>query len=179
MSDHDQNTLKSSSVSKQAAQDYLGTPQGKLFRGKLTEADPDASPQEIEMRAILYLCSQPELPKTEIQVINPAKLKAAAEHLEWVLKQYPNEAVVQDLYRALLPMIEAAKAKRVFEPVDRIPGGYYFSDGVYRPFGNPNVEDAYVDFSTEMEGGLTEDDKEILANIAAMQEAARARKDSK
>jgi hypothetical protein len=30
------------------------------------------------------------------QAIDPVKLKAAAEHLEWVLRQYPNKpAVVQ------------------------------------------------------------------------------------
>ena len=169
MNDHDQNTFKPSGVSQQAAQDYLNTHQGQLFRGKLAEADPDAPPQEIERRAILYLCSQPELPQTEIQVINPARLKAAAEHLEWVLQQYPNEAVVQELYQSLLSMIEAAKAKKVFEPVDRrdIPGGYFFGDGVYRPFENPNVEDAYIDFKTEMRGGYTEQEKHQLARMEA------------
>jgi len=103
------------------------------------------------------------------QTIDPIKLKAAAEHLEWVLKQYPNETVVQELYQSLRPMIEAAKAERVLEPVDRrdIPGGYFFGDGVYRPFENPNIEDAYINFKTEMRGGYTEQEKLQLARMEA------------
>jgi hypothetical protein len=111
------------------------------------------------------------------QTIDPIKLKAAAEHLEWVFQQYPNELVVQGLYQALLPMIEAAKDQKVYATVDRgdIPGGYFFSDGAYRSFENPNIEDAYYEFVTEMEGGLTEQDERILAEIEAYQKINQSR----
>ena len=104
------------------------------------------------------------------QTINPDKLKAAAEHLEWVLNQYPNETVVQGLHRALLPQIEDAKAERVLEPVSRkdIPGRYNFGDGIYRLYENPNVENAYVDFVREMRGGLTEQEKSLISDTQAI-----------
>jgi hypothetical protein len=38
-----------------------------------------------------------------VQAIDPIKVKAAAEHLEWVLNQYPYEPVVQGMSRGLLP----------------------------------------------------------------------------
>lgn len=70
------------------------------------------------------------------QTVDPIKLKAAAEHLEWVLSRYPDSEDVQDLYRALLPLIEEAKAERVHDPLERqdVPCGYNFADGVYRPY---------------------------------------------
>jgi hypothetical protein len=37
------------------------------------------------------------------QAIDPIKVKAAAEHLEWILNQYPNEPAVQGMLRDLLP----------------------------------------------------------------------------
>ena len=179
MSDNNQSNHNSGGVSKQAAQDYLTTPQGQLFLNKLRAAGPKATAQTIEMRAMLYLRFQPELPKYEIRVINPFKLKAAAEYLEWGLKQYPNEAVVQELYQSLLPMIDAAKSEKVFEPVTRqdIPGGYLFGDGVYDQFNNPDVGEAYVQFKIEMMGGRTEQDKRILANMAIYQQTLLARKE--
>jgi hypothetical protein len=107
------------------------------------------------------------------QTIDPIKLKAAAEHLEWVLKQYPDEAVVQDLYQSLRPMIDAAKAQKVYAPMDRrdIPGGYFFGDGVYEPFSSPNVEDAYTNFRTEMRGGRTEQENRQIVEMKVYQQA--------
>lgn len=107
------------------------------------------------------------------QTINPIKLKAAAEHLEWVLRQYPDNDDVQDLLEGLLPLIEDAKAGRVLEPVDGmgIPGAYNFGDGLYVPYKNPNVGGAYADFVTEMEGGLTEQDKRRRAEMEAYRAA--------
>lgn len=60
------------------------------------------------------------------QAIDPIKLKAAAEHLEWVLRQYPDSEDVQSLLRSLTPLIEDAKAGRVLEPLDgiKIPGAW-------------------------------------------------------
>jgi hypothetical protein len=104
------------------------------------------------------------------QAIDPAKLKTAAEHLEWVLRQYPDNEDVQSLLHSLTPLIEAAKAGRVLTPIDRmdIPGAWNFGDGRYIPYDKPNVDSAYVAFSTEMRGGLSEDEKEINARIDAM-----------
>jgi gamma-glutamyl-gamma-aminobutyrate hydrolase PuuD len=103
------------------------------------------------------------------QAIDPIKLKAAAEHLEWVLKQYPDSEDVQSLLRALLPLVEDAKACKVLEPVDSmdIPGAYNFSDGVYEPYKDPDVGTAYARFSIEMRGGLTEQDKKRRAEMEA------------
>ena len=39
------------------------------------------------------------------QIIDPIKLKAAAEHLEWVLQQYPDSEDVQSLLQALQPLM--------------------------------------------------------------------------
>lgn len=107
------------------------------------------------------------------QAIDPIKLKAAAEHLEWALNQYPNSEDVQSLLRALTPLIEDAKAGRVLVPVDsaNIPGAWNFGDGRYTPYDNPDVDDAYVDFRIEMRGGLTEDEDEFNARMDAMRKA--------
>ena len=104
------------------------------------------------------------------QTIDPVKLKASAEHLEWALKQYPDSDDVQGLLHALGPLIENAKAGKVLVPVDRgeIPCGHNFADGIYRPYANPNVDEAYVMFSTELRGGLTEQDKQRHARMEAM-----------
>jgi hypothetical protein len=104
------------------------------------------------------------------QAINLVKLKAAAEHLEWVLTQYPDSEDVQSLRRALTPLIEDAKAGRVLTPVDRmkVTGAWNFSDGRYIPYENPSVDSAYVAFGIEMEGGLSEEEKQFNARKDAM-----------
>lgn len=104
------------------------------------------------------------------QTIDPAKLKAAAEHLEWVLKQYPDSDDVQSLLRSLTPLIENAKAERVLEPMDsmKVPGAWNFGDGRYIPHTNPSVDNAYAEFSIELRGGLTEEDKQRIARLDAM-----------
>lgn len=101
------------------------------------------------------------------QTIDPIKLKAAAEHLEWVLQQYPNSAAVRGLLSALAPLIEDAKADRVTMPVEKIPCGHSFADGVYEPYRTPDVGAAYSSFKIEMAGGLTEQDKQQLAEMEA------------
>jgi hypothetical protein len=107
------------------------------------------------------------------QAIDPVKLKAAAEHLDWVLKQYPGNADVEDLYEGLRPLIEEARAGKVLVPMSRlnIPGAYNFSDGRYIPYQKPSVDEAYVAFSIEMRGGLTEQEKELNARMDAMRKA--------
>ncbi|WP_431110195.1 hypothetical protein [Variovorax paradoxus] len=109
------------------------------------------------------------------QAIDPVKLKAAAEHLEWVLQQYPGVSDVSHLYDALRPLIEDAKNGRVSRPIDRqeMPCRYLKSEGVYRPYENPDVEGAYVCFSIEMEGGLTEEDREINSIIEGIRKATK------
>lgn len=107
------------------------------------------------------------------QKIDPVKLKAAAEHFEWVLNQYPNEPVVQDMLDGLSRLIEDAKNGRVKVPVGRIPFGYQFSDYVYWEFKEPNVECAYVRFCVEMEGGHTEQGQKAIEYIASYQESKR------
>ncbi|WP_431110199.1 hypothetical protein [Variovorax paradoxus] len=112
------------------------------------------------------------------QAIDPINLKAAAEHLEWVCQQYPNVQDVQALYRGLLPLIEDAKAGRVLMPVDRqeVPGWYLMTEGIYRPYENPDIEDAYYKFRTEMGSGLTDQDEKFLAKLSA-QKGVNKKKD--
>jgi hypothetical protein len=105
------------------------------------------------------------------QQIDPIKLKAAAEHLEWVCQQYPDNDDVQGLYRGLQTMIEEAKAGRVLVPVERVPYWYQHADGVYIPYKEPSVGGAYSRFADEMEGGLTEQDVRIIAKLKARMEA--------
>lgn len=103
------------------------------------------------------------------QPVDPIKLKASAEHLEWVLNQYPQSDDVQALYRALLPLIEKAKAGDVVEAVDgqRIPGAWNFGEGRYIAFQSPSVDSAYADFATELEGGWTPEEKEVISQLGA------------
>lgn len=107
------------------------------------------------------------------QKIDPIKLKAAAEHLEWVLRQYPDSDDVQSLLRSLTQLIEDAKAGRVFEAMDRddVPGAWNFADGRYIPYANPSVDNSYVEFSIELRGGLTEEDKQRIARLDGMRKA--------
>lgn len=104
------------------------------------------------------------------QRIDPVKLKAAAEHLEWVLKQYPDSEDVRGLLHSLGPLLEEAKAGRVGEPVDsvKVPGAWNFSDGRYVPYKDPGVDSAYVAFVVEMEGGLSEQEKQLNARMDAL-----------
>lgn len=104
------------------------------------------------------------------QVIDPVKLKAAAEHLEWALRQYPDSEEVQALLSGLMPFIEDAKEGRVSEPMEKfVPSSWAISaEGMFRSYRNPNIEDAYVHFATEMEGGFTKQDRERLARLEAI-----------
>lgn len=108
------------------------------------------------------------------QQIDPAKLRAAAEHLEWALNQYPDSDVVQSLLRSLRPFLEDAKAGRVTEAVDRndVPGAYNLGDGRYIPYGDPSVDDAYVAFAVELRGGYTDQERRILAKIGTLGSAS-------
>ena len=134
--------------------------------------------------ALVVLCMKPArcapackpTPRSEMtQTIDPVKLKAAAEHLEWACQQYPDEEAVQSLYRGLQPMIEDAKAGRVLVPVNSrydIPYRWAVSsEGLYDDYKTPNIGSAYIEFAIEMEGGLTEQDKRILADMEAQRAA--------
>ena len=105
------------------------------------------------------------------QQINPEKLKAAAEHLEWVCQQYPDNEDVQGLYRGLQTMIEDAKAGKITEPVERVPFWYQHADGVYVPYSEPSVGGAYARFTDEMRGGRTEAEKQIDEYIAQLMQS--------
>ena len=101
------------------------------------------------------------------QSIDPIRLKAAAEHLEWVLRQYPDSKDVQSLLHALTPLIEAAKEGAIEQPIDSedIPGAYSFSAGLYMPYESPNVDEGYARFSIELRGGLSEQAKRQIAKM--------------
>jgi len=105
------------------------------------------------------------------QKIDPAKLKAAAERLEWVCQQYPNEAAVQGLLESMRSLIDDAKAGKLTEPFDdehRFPGQWaVFAEGLYRDYRDPNLEGAYGNFTDELRGGPTEQDLRIQADMEA------------
>lgn len=109
------------------------------------------------------------------QKIDPTKLKAAAERLEWVCQQYPNEESVQHVLKVMQPMIDDAKAGRILEPIpDRfdLPFRWAMSaEGLFRDFAEPDLEGAYVDFGIELEGGLSEQEMRIHADMEAQREA--------
>lgn len=101
------------------------------------------------------------------QQIDPIRLKAAAEHLEWVLNQHRASQEVQDLLEALLPLLRAAQTGAITTPIERyeVPGSYDFGDGVFRPYKSPNVDDAYTKFRTELRGGVTEEERQLHEQI--------------
>lgn len=110
------------------------------------------------------------------QTIDPFKLKAAAEHLEWACQQYPDVEGVQALLHDLMPMIEDAKAGKVLEPITDWYGMPYrwamSGERLFDAYKEPNIETAYGSFADEMAGGLTEDDKEIDAIIESIRRNA-------
>lgn len=109
------------------------------------------------------------------QKIDPIKLKVAAEHLEWVCRQYPNEESVQHVLKVMQPMIDDAKAGRILEPIsDRFDMPFRWAmsaEGLFRAFADPDLEGAYVDFGVELEGGPSEQEKRILADMEAQRAA--------
>lgn len=102
-----------------------------------------------------------------LRTIDKARLKAAAEHLEWVLLQYPDSAIVRSLHRSLSPLIDAAKANAIESIVEMndVPGAYNFGDRLYSQFSEPDVDDAYVQFCVELEGGLTDQENRQIAEM--------------
>ena len=111
------------------------------------------------------------------QTIDSAKLKDASEHLEWVLKQYPDSEDVQALLQVLSPLIEDARQGRVLAPVSRsdIPGTWNFGDGRYMPHKHPSVNSAFSRFIMEMGGGMTGDLKDIVRRLDTVREDRVAR----
>jgi len=110
------------------------------------------------------------------QTIDPAKLKAAAEHLEWVLGRYPDSEEVQGLLRALSPLIGHAKAGMVKEALEErlIPCGRNFADGMYTQYGDPSVDDAYYAFAAELRGGRSPEEEQLIADTQAIIDARNA-----
>lgn len=105
--------------------------------------------------------------------VEPIKLRAAAEHLEWVLNQYPDSDDLQSLLRALAPLMEDVKAGRVVASVVSadVPGSWNFGDGRYMSYENPNVDAAYSAFADEMGGGRSDEQNESIAELDAMWKA--------
>jgi hypothetical protein len=60
------NTFETSGVSKQAAKNYLETPEGEILFDRLSEASPGTPLDKIEERAISQLTSGSQLPRLEL-----------------------------------------------------------------------------------------------------------------
>ena len=111
------------------------------------------------------------------QQIDPVKLKAAAEHLEWVCRQYPNNEDVQYMLNRLLPIIQDAKVGKITEirGMQDVPFNWAVNvDAQYDQYKEPSVRSAYVSFQTELEGGLTEQEKRIIADMELQRKAILA-----
>lgn len=105
------------------------------------------------------------------QPIDPVKLKASAEHLEWVLMAYPSSNDVLTLLCALQPLLELAKDGKISTPIGSsklIPYAHQFSDGAYVPYSNPNVGNAYAAFVVEMKGGLSKEEQQLRTRIGEL-----------
>ncbi len=55
----------------------------------------------------------------------------------------------------------------------KVPGAYSFSDGLYVPFRNPDVGEAYARFVTELEGGITKEEEDLLREVDVLKESVR------
>lgn len=107
------------------------------------------------------------------QSIDQVRLRAAAEHLEWTLCQHPTANHAQSLLASLRPLIDAAKAAQLSGPMDPhdVPGAYNFGDGLYLDLREPNVPNAYAAFTTELAGGLSDREKQIMERMRAARAA--------
>lgn len=101
------------------------------------------------------------------QSIDQARLRAAAEHLDWVLSCYPDDEDVKRLRGGFASLIEQAKAGLITEPRDRseFPARYALAEGTYADLENPSVEEALVAFSIDLRGGLAEREKRLVAEL--------------
>lgn len=107
------------------------------------------------------------------KTIDAEKLKAAAEHLEWVLNQYSENGDVRKLLSAMSVIINEAKAGMISVPTEMIPCRHLITEGIYRDFENPSVESAYYSFATEMRGGPTKREVERQARMEAAWQALK------
>lgn len=98
------------------------------------------------------------------QAIDQVRLRAAAERLEWALSKHEGDAYARALLQSLMPLLDAAKAERIREPIDQhdVPGAYNFGDGRFSGLQEPNVDNAYSAFATELAGGLSERERRII-----------------
>lgn len=101
------------------------------------------------------------------QSIDHVRLRAAAEHLEWVLAQYPGPHGAEGLRESFATLIEQAKAGLIKEPQGRSdsPARYALAERVYADLENPSVEEALVAFAVELRGGLTERERRIIERM--------------
>lgn len=110
------------------------------------------------------------------QSIDQGRLRAAAEHLEWVFDQYRDHPDVQGLAEILGGLIADAKAGRIEHPVSRrdVPGGWHVAEGTFRDLRDPSVEGAYGKFAAELRGGRSDREKALLAKMALMRQEGGA-----
>ena len=111
-----------------------------------------------------------------MQSIDKSCLRSVAEHLEQVLGHYPNHPQVQGLLAVLAPLIADAKAGVIREPLDLrdIPGGWHLAEGTFRDLLDPDVESAYGEFATALQGGWSDREKAILEKMARMRRGGEA-----
>lgn len=102
-----------------------------------------------------------------MQPIDHVRLRTAAKRPEWALLQHADEAYALALLQSLEPLLEAAKAERIQGPIDQqdVPETYNFGDERFSRLQEPNVDNAYSDFATELAGGLSERERELIDRL--------------
>lgn len=99
--------------------------------------------------------------------IDQVRLRAAAERLERALLQHADDPNAQALLRSLAPLLEAAKAERLREPIEQhdVPGASNFGNGRFSELLEPNVDNAYSAFAAELAGGLNEREQQLIERL--------------
>jgi hypothetical protein len=91
-------TLETHGISKDAAVEYLRSPEGRIFRQRLIEADLNASASKIDERAIEQLTSGRELPRMEVINEPLVKLTAAGADVSPYSPFFARRAVIDEAF---------------------------------------------------------------------------------
>lgn len=104
------------------------------------------------------------------QSIDQEQLRSAADRFEWVAAHYAEVESVRALLDVLRPLLRDARAGLILQPLDAgdIPGGWHLAEGTFRELRDPNVEQAYGDLSTALQGGWSDQEKRLLAKLARL-----------
>ncbi|MCD9098118.1 hypothetical protein LU699_12740 [Luteimonas fraxinea] len=107
------------------------------------------------------------------KTIDRIKLGTTAEHLERVLHHHKDDPAARALLMELGDLILAAKARQISKPLDGVPCERAFAEGVFTELTDPSVDEAYVAFSIELKGGLSDEDRRDLEKLEQLRAQVR------